>query len=33
MVSDRLPFDQINEGFAVLGAGRATRVVVDMEVG
>lgn len=33
MVSDRLPFDQINEGFALLGAGRATRVVVDMEVG
>lgn len=30
MVSHRLPFDQINEGFALLGAGRATRVVVDM---
>jgi S-(hydroxymethyl)glutathione dehydrogenase/alcohol dehydrogenase len=31
MVSDRLPFERINEGFALLGAGRATRVVVDME--
>lgn len=31
MVSDRLPFAQINQGFALLAAGRATRVVVDME--
>ncbi|MCW2757892.1 MAG: alcohol dehydrogenase [Nocardioidaceae bacterium] len=31
MVTDRLPFNQINEGFALLAAGRATRVVVDME--
>jgi S-(hydroxymethyl)glutathione dehydrogenase/alcohol dehydrogenase len=31
MVSDRLPFDRINEGFALLGAGHATRVVVDMD--
>jgi S-(hydroxymethyl)glutathione dehydrogenase / alcohol dehydrogenase len=31
MVSDRLPFRQINEGFARLGAGHATRVVVDLD--
>lgn len=31
MVSDRLPFSQINDGFALLGAGLATRVVVDMD--
>jgi Zn-dependent alcohol dehydrogenase len=31
MVSDRLPFAQINEGFALLGAGHATRFVADME--
>ncbi len=31
MVSDRLPFAQINEGFARLSSGHVTRVVVDME--